>query len=306
MRRPIMLLIAAALGGCGASGEREGAGSQDLRTQDVTEAAPSAPDRGRQADASASANGSPNEGQRLPVSAPRIAYNYGYTFRLGSDSITSVQERHLEMCQQLGATSCRVVNLQRSAASGDYSTASTTLQVAAPIARQFGQRLVASAAQSGAETVDRSISGEDLSRQMVDTEARIRTREVLIRRLTQLLETRSGNIAQAVEAERAITAAQEELDAARGWLAEMRTRVDMSTFTLAYQSGAPLAGGIGDPIREAFGAVGSLFARSVAALILLVGIALPWVLIGLVIFYAARRIRRHRSGGAPADQPDLS
>jgi hypothetical protein len=238
--------------------------------------------------------GTQEQGAELPVSLPRIAYSYGYTFRLQSDVLSSVQERHLEMCRRIGPTRCRVVNLERSAASGDYVTATTTLQVGAPIAQGFGQQLVASAAEEGAENVDRSISGEDLSRQMIDTEARIRTREALIRRLTVLLETRSGNIQQAVEAERAISTAQEELDAARGWLAEMRTRVDMSTFTLRYQSGVPLGGGVAEPIREAWSQVGSVFARSVAALILLVGVALPWLVVGFGLFALIGRLRRRR------------
>lgn len=237
----------------------------------------------------------------IPVSLPRIAYTYGYTFRIPADEIGEVQERHVELCRGLGPARCRVVSLERDAASGNYATAATTLQVAAAIAPRFGDRLVAAAAEEGADTVAKSIAGEDLSRQMVDTEARIRTREALIRRLTELLETRSGNIQQAVEAERAINTAQEELDAARGWLAEMRTRVAMSTFAIRYESRAPLAGGVGDPIRDAFGEVGSIFAQSLAVLILLFGAILPWAAIGLLVWFGVRAWRRRR--GDAADEP---
>jgi hypothetical protein len=282
--KPIAVIIL--VGGCGSAGEQEAAAPQVME-----EAAPGAEPPERSARPSGTEGA---QGEALPVSLPRIAYSYGYTFRLAADAVPTVQERHLEMCRQLGPARCRVVNLQRSAPSGEYMTAATTLQVGAPIAQAFGRRLVASAAEQGAENIDRSISGEDLSRQMIDTEARIRTREALIRRLTVLLETRSGNIQQAVEAERAISTAQEELDAARGWLAEMRTRVDMSTFNLSYQSGAPLGGGMSDPIREAWGEVGSVFARSVAALILLVGILLPWLIVGAGVFFLVRSLRRRR------------
>ncbi len=285
---PGLAVLLAACGG--AETEQATAVSEDLQTFDATEAPP-APD-GRPADAPAAAEQASAEPGEVPVSLPRIAYTYGYTFRLPAEEIGAVQERHLELCRQLGPQRCRVVNLQRSAASGDYATAATTLQVAAPIASQFGQRLVAAATEQGADMVERAITGEDLSRQMVDTEARIRTRETLIRRLTELLETRSGNIEQAVEAERAINNAQEELEAARGWLAEMRTRVSMSTFNVNYQSGAPLAGGVGEPIRDAFAEVGAIFARSLGALILLIGVLLPWLLVGLGLFFAIRAIRR--------------
>ena len=297
MRSVPILLIAALLAGCG--GEPTRGTSEDLETTDAQESPPGeAPQRPTQP---AAGNGAPEQA-RPAISQPRIAYTYGYTFRLSSDTVAQVQERHLDLCRQLGPARCRIVNLERSAASGDYLTASTTMQVAAPIARGFGDRLASTAAEAGGEAVERSISGEDLSRQMIDAEARIRTREALIRRLTTLLETRSGNIQQAVEAERAINTAQEELDAARGWLAEMRTRVDMSTFDIRYASGAPLGGGVGDPLRHALSDVGSLAARSLAALILLVGVVLPWALAGLGVFYTVRRVRRRRAPEGQADE----
>ncbi len=283
---PFLVMLFAATA-CGQAGEHTA--NEDLRTFDV--AAPDSPQaaQGRQA-----SEGEPPAPGEIPASVPRIAYTYGYSFRLPGDAVPAAQERHLALCRELAAARCRVVNLERSGASGAYATATTTLQVAAADAVAFGARLIESANEAGAETVDRSITGEDLSRQMVDTQARIQTREALIRRLTVLLETRSGNIQQAVEAERAITTAQEELDAARGWLAEMRTRVDMSTFTLRYQSGAPLAGGLWDPVRRSFGEVGSGFANSLAALILFIGLLLPWLILGGIIFQIVRVVRRRR------------
>lgn len=288
MRAPPFLVLLLATAACGGMGDQTASPqeSADARVG-FAETAPAA------ADGTQGAEGEP-PGSIIPTPTPRIAYSYGYTFRLPTDAVSAAQERHRSLCHQLGTARCRIVNLERSASSGDYVTATTTLQVAAADAVTFGMQLVEAATEAGADTVDRSIAGEDLSRRMVDTEARIRTREALIRRLTVLLETRTGDIQQAVEAERAITSAQEELDAARGWLAEMRTRVDMSTFTLRYQSGAPLAGGLWDPVRRSFGEVGSGFAGSLAAMILFVGLLLPWLILGGIVFLIVRAVRRRR------------
>jgi hypothetical protein len=126
----------------------------------------------------------------------------------------------------------------------------------------------------------------------VDTDARMRTKQALIDRLTVLLQTRSGNMAQAVEAERAINAAQEELEQARSWLAEMRGRVAMSTITLRYESAGRLGGGFIDPLRQSFAQMGSLFGQSLGFIILLVAALLPWaILIGLLVL-AVRTLRR--------------
>jgi len=236
----------------------------------------------------------------IAVTVPRIAYSYGFSFRLDRDRIAAVQERHLAACRRLGPALCRVTAMQRGGTGENQSGANLKLQVAAGIADAFGNNLAAIAGEGGGETVDRSITAEDLSRQMIDSEARIRTREVLIQRLTTLLQTRSGNIAQAVEAERAINSAQEELEAARAALADMRGRVAMSAVELSYVARGP-APDSPNPILQAFDQVASVSAGSVGAMIVIVGIALPWALLGGLVFLAVRAFRRRRERAeAPA------
>jgi len=239
--------------------------------------------------------GAPAEVSAIAVTIPRIAYTFGYSFRLDRDRIAAVQERHLALCRRLGPALCRVTAMQRGGTADGDAGASLKLQVAASLAEGFGRDLVAIAGEGGGENVDRSIAAEDLSRQMIDSEARIRTREVLIQRLTGLLQTRSGNIAQAVEAERAINTAQEELEAARAALADMNGRVAMSAVEIAYvaRGAAPAAV---NPVSQAFDDVAATAASSLGAMILVVGVALPWALVGGLLFLAVRAIRRSREG----------
>src|SRR4051812_24463853 len=242
-------------------------------------------------------------GAPIAVTVPRIAYTYGYALRLDAGRIASVQERHLGLCRRLGASRCRVVGMRRG--SGEAS-AELRLRVAAPLAEPFGRALIAISARGGGETADRSIAAEDLSRQMVDSAARIGTRELLIRRLTGLLETRSGNIAQAVEAERAINTAQEELDAARNWLAEMQGRVAMSAIEIGYVAPGAAAPAQPGPIAAAIAEVAALSAGSIGMMIVLVGITLPWLALGLAILLAARFARRRRGQAAECEAETLA
>jgi hypothetical protein len=265
------------------------------------------------------ADGGAAPGSILPDAAPRIAYSYGYRFRVPDEALAPLQERHLQLCHSLGPVRCRVVSMRRSEARSDaprprdhgygggeqvaaQPAASLELQVAAEIADELGRRLTAAAGESRGETVDRQISGVDVSKAMVDSEARIRTREALIRRLSALLETRSGNIEQAVEAERAINQAQEELDAARTWLAETRGRVAMSRIAIAYE---PLAAAArradSNPLATALQRVGTFTVQSLAALLLVAGVVVPWALLGLLFLYVARWHRR-RTDAAEASQ----
>jgi hypothetical protein len=250
------------------------------------------------------------KGDEAPkVSLPQIAYTYEYAFRLPYDAVASTQEAHVKLCEQLGPDRCRIASLERSASSGEFISGTTKLLVAAPIARAFGDRIVASATRAGADTVQRGIVGEDLSKQIVDTDARVRTKQALVDRLTVLLQTRSGNMAQAVEAERAINAAQEELEQARSWLAEMRGRVAMSTINIRYESGSRLGGGFVDPLRRSVATMGNLFGESLGFIILLFAALLPWaVLIGgafAIWRWVSRRLPRKRqneTGEAPPDE----
>jgi hypothetical protein len=263
--------------------------AEALRSFDVEEPPPAMASTLSQLEPPANAAASP-----IAVSVPRIAYTYGYTFRLDRRRIASVQERHLALCRRLGPARCRIVSMRRGLGEGGDASGQLKLQVAAPLAEGFGRALAAISAGSGGDIVDRSIAAEDLSRQMIDSAARIRTREVLIRRLTGLLETRSGNIAQAVEAERAINTAQEELDAARIWLAEMQGRVAMSAIEIGYVARGATPPVRPGPIAAALAEVGGLSARSIATMIVLVGVTLPWLAFGLVFLQGARWVRRQR------------
>lgn len=260
-------------------------------------------------------------GPVLPEVAPRVAYSYGYRFRVPVEALASVQERHLQLCLAMGQARCRIVSMRRSEPraqpapvpardhgyggaeppAADPPGASLEVQVAAPLADEFGRRLTASAGEAGGETVDRQIGAEDVSRAMVDSEARIRTRETLIRRLSALLETRSGNIEQAVQAERAINQAQEELDAARTWLAETRGRVAMSRIAIVYEPSGAVASPVQrDPIGKALGHAAAIGSQSVAVLLLILALALPWGAAGLLVWYLARAYRRRLAYSQPS------
>jgi hypothetical protein len=262
-----------------------------VRTYDVQESPPAAvtlPDVEPPA-----APDEPNAQSAIAVTVPRNAYTYGFTFRLDRDRIAAVQERHLALCRRLGPALCRVTAMQRGGTAGGDSGANLKLQVSASLAEGFGRNLIAVASDGGGETADRSIAAEDLSRQMIDSEARIRTREVLIQRLTILLQTRSGNIEQAVAAECAINAAQEELEAARAALADMRGRVAMSALEIAYAARGP-APAAANPLAEALGQVVATAASSLGAMILIVGLFFPWAILAGLLFLLVRLVRRRR------------
>lgn len=237
------------------------------------------------------ASDSAEPGGEIPVSTPQIAYSYQYGYRLPAPDIPKAQQAHVALCEQSGPDVCRILNLENSGGEGDYASGMLHLEVTAKQARGFGTQLAEVAGKYSGDQISASISGEDLSKQIVDTEARLRSRELLSQRLTELLRTKSGSVKELVEAERAVTQVNEEIDQARSWLNEMRGRVAFSKIIVNYQSSAPGSGGFMQPIRQAFGGVTSIMGNSIGAAITFIAITLPWILIVALAIYLRRRFK---------------
>lgn len=227
----------------------------------------------------------------IPISLPRMAYVYDYGFRLDADAIAPLQTRHADMCEEAGPYVCQIVSQSQSGdADDDYATGRLELAVVADKARAFGSQLGDAAASAGGEQVTAAITGEDLSKNMVDTEARLRSRIALRDRMMEVLRTRRGSVEELVAAERSVAQINEEIDVAQSWLAEMRQRVAFTRINIDYASAeAPAADFLG-PVRSATDSVGSILGYLLAIAIVLGTIGLP-VLGGIFgIRWAKRRL----------------
>lgn len=297
--RSILLVTSAALAlaACSESSSYETA--EAITTADVTEEAamdiePPPPPPAPPADAAAEEGGASETSSLpdIPAAAPKIAYVYSYGFRVAREDIAPLQERHADMCIKLGPLTCQVRSLEQNGAEDDYGYGRLELSVAADRAREFGRELVAAAESEGGDQVSSSIEGEDLSKQIVDTEARLRSREVLRDRLMEVLQTRKGSVQELVEAERGVAQVNEEIDQARSWLQEMRGRVAYSRITVNYQSEGAGPGGFFEPIRKAIGSIGPVAGNVIGGLILLLTVLVPIGLVGFGIWMLVKRVRR--------------
>ena len=230
----------------------------------------------------------------LTVALPKIAYDYKYNFLLPADQVAAAQQAHIAACDRLGLGRCQLVSSE----SGNSNAASLKLRVASDIARRFSADLVASVAKAGGRAVDQSISAEDVSKEISDTNARIHQRELLIQRLTQILQTRAGKVSELVEAERSVAAAQEELDQAKAWLTELQGRVAMSDVEVTYRAIISAASPAGSrdqgPLSETMGQSWWFFTTTLLAVLRLLIFLAPWTIVAGGIFVAVRAIRRNR------------
>jgi hypothetical protein len=211
----------------------------------------------------------------IPLGLPQIAYVFTYGFRVPGPKIPALQQRHADLCESKGPQVCRIIAMDQSGRQGDYSSGTLQLAVASSEARAFGKQLATLAEGADGEQVSAAISGEDLSKRIVDTEARLRARTLLRDRLMEVLATRRGTVTELVEAERGVAQVNEEIDQARSWLSEMKGRVAYSRLDITYESGAPVQGGFLEPSHKAVGSLGAIFGNLLALLIVLGSLALP-------------------------------
>ncbi|WP_232367331.1 DUF4349 domain-containing protein [Altererythrobacter lutimaris] len=293
MRKPLILLssTALALAAC-SEGNNEAVYENvavDMAEPEAEAALATAETAGRSgADAASGEQIEPSSA----TAAPQIAYRYALGFRLPAAAIKPLQTKHADMCEARGPSVCRIISMQQADQDGEYAYGSLQIAVAAKSARAFSKELETSSDGADATLISSSIQGEDLSKQIVDTEARLRARTLLRDRLMEVLRTRKGTVAELVEAERGVAQVNQEIDQARSWLNEMRGRVAFSQMSISYESGARVPGGFSDPIRNAWGSLGGILGSMIAFLMIATTVILPLGLIAWLAFKLWKRVRK--------------
>lgn len=199
--------------------------------------------------------------------AARIAYAYNFGFRVSAAKMPELQRSHAAMCQKLGSQNCHVLQMNQSGSDNDYATGQLVLEVAAPQVQAFGSDLDKLAQALGGKQITSAVSGEDLSRQIVDTEARLRARLLLRDRLMGLLASHKGSVSELIEAERGVADVNQEIDQTQSELKDMIGRIDFSRVTIDYESDSRAGPGFFYPLRTILGSLASILGWVIAVLI---------------------------------------
>jgi hypothetical protein len=253
-------------------------------------------------------NGSVAEVAEIPGSAnakapdtpaPQIAYRYDRLYRAEADGIAALQDRHIALCDRAGPAACRIES-QKTADADTGQNSSLILSVAAGRARLLLAQLDQQVIANGGTVQASGAEADDLATRIVDVEARLRAKQALVDRLLAIIRTRNGSIKDVVAAEHAFADAQGDLESAQGELALMRRKVARSTITLTYVAPAGLRTSLNQTVLPAVDEASSLLGASVAVLLRLAIIGLPWLLVLGVPLWLWRR-RRVASGNPSHD-----
>jgi hypothetical protein len=304
------LLLAGLLAACGqadmadqaATEESAGGYAQRVHGGEMPPAAPPpppAPTDAREADVAQQP--APQADQPSQPAGPSpvlyLAYTYGVGLEIPSERLSGVMDRHVQVCQAAGPRLCQLIGSNRTGDPESYMQGYVSFRGEPNWLRTFMGGLETEADEAGGRIVSQTVNSEDLTRQIVDTEARMRALTSLRDRLQELLRSRPGRLADLLEVERELARVQGELDATQSNLAVMRTRVAMSELTLNYQSAPrPVGSDTFEPLRQALAGFLGIIVAGFAAIITIIAALIPVAVVAVPLVWLALRWRKRRGG----------
>lgn len=270
--------------------------AQDAVGGEAPAAAP-APPPPMDADQGQGGRPGPSQPNAGPSPVLFLAYTYAKQLEVPSDRLAGVMDRHVQACQAAGPRLCQLMGTNRSGDPQSYMEGYVAFRGEPMWLRTFMGGLAAEVDQAGGRVTGESTTTEDLTRQIVDTEARLRAQTALRDRLQELLRTSRGRLADLLEVERELARVQGEIDAVQSNLAVMRTRVAMSELTLQYRSAPrPVGSDTLEPLRNAFASFLGIIVGGFAVIITLIAGLIPIAVVVVPIVWLLLRWRRARGG----------
>jgi hypothetical protein len=259
---------------------------------DAKQAAATAPAESMSASDAASDRSAAESDAPPPSPAPpMLAMAYKVGLVVPAAQVRPLMESHQEACERAGPDQCQVLAANASASHDDRAEADLSLRATPAWMRLFRDRAEADAKDLGGKVEMAATEGEDLSRQIVDTDAAQQTRADERERLQQLMSHRTRDLGQTLQVEQEITRVQGEMDQASSEEAAMKDRVAMETLSVHYASPAMAApDGAAAPLAEAGRSfLGNVFAVF-AAMVVLASFALPVLVVVIpIVWWVSRR-----------------
>ena len=280
-----------------------GAAYMDAQPEALYEAAPAAPPPPH--------GGAPVQTDgAVPDSGPMLAYSYARSIETPGNALAAVVESHAAACRQAGPTTCMVVNISQSGLGEDWANANLSLKAAPAWSEAFLGGLSAGLESQKSRITSASEYAEDLSTQIIDTDARLKAKVTLRNRLQALLTDRPSELKDLLALESELARVQADIDSTTSVLAALRQRVAMSNINLSYSARqSPASRSVWRPLSDAFGGFFGHFAGALAAIVTTIAVLLPWIPVVIGLIWLARslwrRVFRKRNRAAPPPPPNL-
>jgi hypothetical protein len=227
------------------------------------------------------------------VSIPQLAYVYKYALAAPPQKVRGLMSKHEQVCWAAGPTVCQVVGSNVSEEGPDRISATLTIKAQPAWLRTFRAGLEDDTKAAGGRTVTADTTSDDLSGDLVDTEAALRSQVILRDRLEATLKTREGKVSELFEMEQQLAEVRGQIDATRSHLAMMKGQVATSELRIDYRSeGLVAADGALAPLGAAAGDVVGIFVLTLAFLIRALAVIAPVAGLGALVWWLTKQKKR--------------
>jgi hypothetical protein len=300
MRR-VVCFAALGLAACGQGPQQRSEPPRPSRTsfESSNSAAPAAP-------AAESRDAGPNVG---PTAAPGVAFNYRYAFRLPSERIAEVQERHAATCEQLGPRRCRITGMLYRVVGENDVEAMLAFRLDPAIARHFGRAGVQAVTQAEGMLTESMITGEDVGTNIRRAGRDIAQMREELRALEAQLARRDLAADERAMIEQQVRDLRAAIDGVRNDQADQEEMLATTPMTFDYGSGRFAPGDDRPSLRVALDRAVDGFLYGGTLLLVILITLLPWIAAGLAVWALVacvrrRRFRRASTSSDPAAAPD--
>lgn len=225
-----------------------------------------------------------------------LAYRYGYGLELPASAVKPTADKHMQACQNAGPSKCQIMGSSSNNFSDDNIRANLSLRAEPDWLKTFVAEMRQDIETSKGRLTSATTSVEDLTRSILDTDARLKAQTTLRTRLEGLLATRNAELPDLLALERELARVQGEIESATANLRALRARVSMSVVDINYASQQQAVS------RSAFAPVGvalknfaGTVSQGLSGVINFIAVTLPWFLfIILPGFFLIRWLWRKR------------
>ena len=213
------------------------------------------------------------------VAQTYLAYRYGYGLVMPSAAVKSTSDKHMQICRDAGAALCQVTGSNTNSYSEEDIRANLSMRAQPEWLQTFVSGMKADMSEIDGRIQNENTSVEDLTRSILDTDARLKAKRTLRTRLENLLETRNAKLPDLLALERELARVQAEIESATANLKALRARVSMSVVNITYTSErVAVSRSSVSPIGEALKDFVGIVSEGLASVIRFLAALLPWMI----------------------------
>jgi len=229
-----------------------------------------------------------------PQSAPGVAFDYRYSFRLEAERVAEMQQEHQRLCERYGPR-CRITGMDYRAVNQDDVEAMLSFLVDPQIAGQFGRESVRAVEAADGELADSQVSGTEIGTELKRNTGNLAELRAELDRIEARLargNLRRGERAR-IDDERQTL--RQQIAALRDTTAQQEQSLATTPILFHYGSGNLAPGPARGPsVSQAFENATDSFRAGVNMLLVILVTLSPWLLTGLGLWWLVRFLRRRR------------